>query len=734
VPRIHTKRLKALPQCLLVEFVSVLPSKVSYQFADIVVDPDAFTVEKSGQVLSLEPKSIRLLLYLIQNRSRAVAKEELLRSVWEEVTVSDNSLARLVAQLRKGLGDDAKVARYIETVPTIGYRFIADVVEKPCGMPPGISGLGAVAVPTPALEEGRQPALQSTGSRSRVLSAAVVLLALLGVLVGFDLWERSRSNSSASWTGMALGGPVVASHPRLSPDGQLLAFRAIVDGLSQVAVMKPDSSSWTVLTHDRTHGAVASLAWSHDGSRIYFDREWGSGRIFTVGPLGGDPRLVMENAWLPEPLPDGSIIAQRHSSEGREQLLRFWPDTGRVQTLPASTRFNDSPAVRVFPGGREIAVFGRPEQAAGPRLFVLDLATLRVSSPPAAAPLAGSLRDPIAVSPDGASILIERRRNDTYETIAIPKSGAGEPQTLISLPSIAAPISADAGPDGSIYMDHSEFEQSVQVIDQSGVIKVDIPIFQSLRGPARNPVIAIPDGGIVFEAQRQGRLDLFLGRANAEPQLLLNGNQHAGLPGALLGDDKVAFLLGTPDQAHIAIASLRDGTVMRRFSADVPQVTAMTAPTDGRTIYYASNGTIWAQSASGGDPRKITQGYDVAVDPPGKTLYLIRTGGDGHEVFQMPAEGGEATRIALPASFNLTPQGLSSSAVGRDGRILLPVNLPDLFYFRTAVFDPLHRTMTPVPAPPRAVVMSAGWTTDGGIATSITHWSSSLWRYRRQTR
>src|SRR6185369_2158659 len=101
----------------------------SYRFGDIVVDPGAFCVERSGSVLSLEPKSIRLLLYLIENRARAISKDELLRQVWEDVAVTDNALTRLVAQLRKALGDDVKVARYIETIPTIGYRFIAEVAE-----------------------------------------------------------------------------------------------------------------------------------------------------------------------------------------------------------------------------------------------------------------------------------------------------------------------------------------------------------------------------------------------------------------------------------------------------------------------------------------------------------------------------------------------------------------------------------------------------------------------------
>ena len=111
---------------------------VVYRFDDVILNPETFCLEKSGRVLALEPKSIRLLLYLIQNRSRAIGKEELLSNVWEAAAVSDNALARVVAQLRKALGDDAKIARYIETVPTIGYRFVAAVIElaAPAAPPP----------------------------------------------------------------------------------------------------------------------------------------------------------------------------------------------------------------------------------------------------------------------------------------------------------------------------------------------------------------------------------------------------------------------------------------------------------------------------------------------------------------------------------------------------------------------------------------------------------------------
>jgi DNA-binding winged helix-turn-helix (wHTH) protein len=56
-------------------FLAMHRPAVSYQFGDVILNPETFSVEKSGRVLALETKSIGLLLYLVQNRSRAVGKE-----------------------------------------------------------------------------------------------------------------------------------------------------------------------------------------------------------------------------------------------------------------------------------------------------------------------------------------------------------------------------------------------------------------------------------------------------------------------------------------------------------------------------------------------------------------------------------------------------------------------------------------------------------------------------------
>ena len=65
----------------------------------------------------LEPKAFDLLVLLLERQGQVVTKQEILDTVWRQTAVTDNALTRIVAHLRKALGDDARDARYIETVP-----------------------------------------------------------------------------------------------------------------------------------------------------------------------------------------------------------------------------------------------------------------------------------------------------------------------------------------------------------------------------------------------------------------------------------------------------------------------------------------------------------------------------------------------------------------------------------------------------------------------------------------
>ena len=123
-----------------------------YRFGKFVLDTLNLRLTADGQICALEPKSFRLLQFLIENRHRVVPKDEILNTVWDGVAVSDNALTRAIAQIRKALDDDPKQPRYIETVPTVGYRFAA-VVEV--GAVPVVTAPPAAALPAPARSRSR---------------------------------------------------------------------------------------------------------------------------------------------------------------------------------------------------------------------------------------------------------------------------------------------------------------------------------------------------------------------------------------------------------------------------------------------------------------------------------------------------------------------------------------------------------------------------------------------------
>ena len=108
-----------------------------FRFGNIKVTEREFVLVKIGEIVPVEPKAFRVLLFLLRNPGRLVTKDEILKAVWNDCSVSDNSLTRSIATLRRLLGDDTHEPRYIATVPTVGYRFLCqvDASEETLGTP-----------------------------------------------------------------------------------------------------------------------------------------------------------------------------------------------------------------------------------------------------------------------------------------------------------------------------------------------------------------------------------------------------------------------------------------------------------------------------------------------------------------------------------------------------------------------------------------------------------------------
>ncbi len=101
-------------------------------FGDFEFDDRRRGLKAGGQPVRLNGQAVDLLCLLLERPGELITREEIARRLWPDTTVDfDHSLDVVVSRLRTVLGDKGSSARYIETVPRKGYRFIEAVAVKP---------------------------------------------------------------------------------------------------------------------------------------------------------------------------------------------------------------------------------------------------------------------------------------------------------------------------------------------------------------------------------------------------------------------------------------------------------------------------------------------------------------------------------------------------------------------------------------------------------------------------
>ena len=574
------------------------------------------------------------------------------------------------------------------------------------------------------------PARTHMGMRTM---AAVATGILLVVGASAMAWRfANRSVPPTEWTGTQLGGPGIAMRPEVSPDGQLLAFSAMVDGQTQLAVMNPISGSWNVLTHERDAGMESQASWAPDGSRIYYDRVFGGPQgVYEISPLGGEPRLLLEGAQCPHALPDGSLIVVRIDSSQRYRLYHFWPDSGKLQPLPAlaggGLLQTPDPLVQTFPDGRALIYSGTPESDPNGRArwYVLDLESLhsRLMDAPVV-PRAFA----VAVSPDSQSGLFVNAVGDIWEIGAVPRSGTGPLRPLISFPKPSNLWGMSVGRDGSVYFDYMlrpsfvlEFAPAAKKVTQTAV-PLDEP-----------PLVPLGGGSFLIDRLEGGNRQLNIFRAGVGLQNLLQSSEDSLDPATRVGSDSVAFRIGKWGALQIAIARLRDGHIVRRFHFDVSSVRSIAATPDGEKLYFSDGSEVWSIGTHADEdakPVRVTQGASVAIDPDGKYLYIVRTQAEPRLLQRVPLAGGPAETLAIPAKYTISDDPLSSAAVDASGRIVFEIDSPDSWFERVAMIDTSRKTFTVISTGFTGDSWSPGWESDGRIAAMGEGLESSLWRYK----
>ena len=100
-----------------------------YQFGPFQLDTAEHRLLRNGVEVQLQLKVFETLCVLVENAGRLLKKEDLLRKVWPDTVVEENNLNNNVSLLRKALGKNTNGQSYIETVPRVGYRFVAPVKD-----------------------------------------------------------------------------------------------------------------------------------------------------------------------------------------------------------------------------------------------------------------------------------------------------------------------------------------------------------------------------------------------------------------------------------------------------------------------------------------------------------------------------------------------------------------------------------------------------------------------------
>ena len=99
------------------------------EFDCFQVIPHERLLLRNGQPVQLQHKAFDILLTLVRASGSLVEKDELMEKVWPDKIVEETNLTSYISQLRNVLGDNRANPKYIQTVPKMGYRFIAPVKE-----------------------------------------------------------------------------------------------------------------------------------------------------------------------------------------------------------------------------------------------------------------------------------------------------------------------------------------------------------------------------------------------------------------------------------------------------------------------------------------------------------------------------------------------------------------------------------------------------------------------------
>ena len=181
----------------------VSPGK--FAFSDYELDVASRLLTRRGETVSIAPRALECLIYLIQHADRAVGRDELISAVWGRTDINYTVLTQTLWKLRRALNESSDAdSQFIRTVSRFGYQWIAPQVPVPApradleAAPSGPSR-DSGTIPT---TEPKSPVKRRWRKVAGWGAAAAVILALL-ILVPVPWQDQVQSPARDEVAAMA---------------------------------------------------------------------------------------------------------------------------------------------------------------------------------------------------------------------------------------------------------------------------------------------------------------------------------------------------------------------------------------------------------------------------------------------------------------------------------------------------------------------------------------------------
>jgi Tol biopolymer transport system component/DNA-binding winged helix-turn-helix (wHTH) protein len=621
-----------------------------YGFGDIRVDLGRMTASRGGSVVPLEPKAFDVLVYLIERRERLVTKDELLDAMWPGTFVTPNALTRVIAQIRKALGDESQDARCIETVAKRGYRFIAPV-----------SVMAAPAVPSDLMAAGAHlaPPARSWRWPKPFWVVAPALAMIFVALAAF--YPRTRVAdplSSDVHLRRLTNRRGYSGTPALSPDGRALVYASdATGGLELYLVNLLEGSPEVPLTSDG--GQNIQPAWSPDGQWIAFHSRRRDG-IWILPSTGGVPRQLTDFGSDPAWSPDSTTLVFTSDAGGMAAQSSLWTVHRDGSDRRALTRLGKPLGGHRAPAwshdGRRV-VFTVSSGRWHQQIWIVDVssgATRQLTESMNAAD--------VCFAPDDRSLLwggtTEAGNGRLFRMrVAADGSPAGAPEVVLPM-DVGAVDSVTVAANGTMAFAQKTLDANLWASDVGP------------NGRGANPVRLTDDvaRNTLPDYSPDGRIAYMQVSVGSPPSVWIMKDDGSGrtplLPGAGASDpqwdrggDRIMVVRGAPDGTW---AFVRVDVASRRMAPTTLSLSDILSPRlspDGREIAFhhlEPDGamTTWIGGFDGSRTRIAADPEAVsypAWSPDGKWLALELKRGDATHVAVVPRGGGAVEQLTEEA-------------------------------------------------------------------------------------